>query len=99
MAGRGLSGRLTQYGDPEFAAYLRRSFARSFGLSSEALGRPVVGIVNTFSELNNCHRGLPEASPPRQTSDRPPGNPVYWIKFHRDGWWLAEQSMLLPGTP
>jgi dihydroxy-acid dehydratase len=56
----GLTGKLTEYGDVEFAAYLRRSFARSFGLSDEALGKPTVGIVNTFSELNNCHRTLPE---------------------------------------
>src|SRR5213080_4013425 len=60
MAGHGLTSRLTEYGDRAFAAYLRRSFALSMGLSDEALGKPVVGIVNTFSELNNCHRGLPE---------------------------------------
>jgi dihydroxy-acid dehydratase len=60
MANQGLSGRLTEYGDREFAAYLRRSFAKSMGLSDEALGKPVVGIVNTASEFNNCHRGLGE---------------------------------------
>ncbi len=60
MSEHGLSMRLTEYGDRAFAAYLRRSFARSMGLSDEALGKPIVGIVNTFSELNNCHRGLPE---------------------------------------
>ena len=27
----GLAGRLTHYGDPDFALYLRRSFARSMG--------------------------------------------------------------------
>lgn len=30
------------------------------GYSSEALGKPVVGIVNTFSELNSCHRHFRE---------------------------------------
>jgi dihydroxy-acid dehydratase len=60
MPDHGLTSRLTEYGDRAFAAYLRRSFARSMGLSDEALAKPVVGIVNTFSELNNCHRGLPE---------------------------------------
>ncbi len=56
----GIAGGLTNYGDPEFAAYLRRSFARSMGYSSEALARPIVGIANTFSGFNNCHRHFPE---------------------------------------
>ena len=30
------------------------------GLSGDALGKPVVGIVNTYSELNHCHRNVPE---------------------------------------
>src|SRR6516165_3441909 len=60
MSGHGLAGRLTEYGDRDFAAYLRRSFARSMGLSPGALAKPVVGIVNTYSELNNCHRSLRE---------------------------------------
>ena len=30
------------------------------GLTAGDLSRPVVGIVNTFSEFNNCHRGLRE---------------------------------------
>jgi dihydroxy-acid dehydratase len=55
---RGLANRLTEYGDSEFALYLRRSFAQAMGYSLEALGKPIVGIVNTYSELNNCHRGL-----------------------------------------
>src|SRR5262249_7431184 len=56
----GLLGRLTQYGDRDFAAYLRRSLARSMGLSDEALAKPIVGIVQTPSDFNNCHRGVPE---------------------------------------
>jgi dihydroxy-acid dehydratase len=60
MERHGLSRKLTEYGDPEFALFLRRSFARSMGFSSEALAKPVVGIANTYSELNNCHRGLRE---------------------------------------
>jgi len=56
----GLGARLTEYGDREFALFLRRAFAKSMGLSGEALGKPVVGIVNTYSELNNCHRGFRE---------------------------------------
>src|SRR5262245_26947647 len=56
----GLATRLTEYGDREFALFLRRSYAQSMGFSDEALGKPIVGIVNTYSELNNCHRGFPE---------------------------------------
>ncbi|MCL6608661.1 MAG: dihydroxy-acid dehydratase [Geminicoccaceae bacterium] len=57
---QGLRRGLTQYGDPEFALYLRRSFARSTGLSDAMLERPIVGIVTSPSELNNCHRTMGE---------------------------------------
>ncbi len=57
---KGLGGGLTNYGDAGFAAYLRRSFARSMGYSGEMLRRPVVGITWTASGFNNCHRGVPE---------------------------------------
>jgi dihydroxy-acid dehydratase len=57
---RGLGRALTEYGDREFALFLRRSFARSMGFSGAALGKPVIGIVNTFSELNSCHRHFRE---------------------------------------
>jgi dihydroxy-acid dehydratase len=57
---KGLSGRLTNYGDADFARYLRMSMARAMGFSTNLLRRPVVGIATTFSEFNNCHRGVPE---------------------------------------
>jgi dihydroxy-acid dehydratase len=56
----GLGRRLTEYGDKDFALFLRRSFAQSMGLSRSDLDKPIVGIVNTYSELNNCHRGFRE---------------------------------------
>jgi len=56
----GLARGLTNYGDPDFALYLRRSFARSMGYSTDLLARPVIGIANTFSGFNNCHRHFPE---------------------------------------
>lgn len=56
----GLARGLTQYGDADFAVYLRRSFANSTGLSAELLRKPVVGIASTYSEFNNCHRLVPE---------------------------------------
>jgi len=61
MSGKGgLARGLTGYGDPDFALYLRRSFARSMGYSREMLARPVVGIIDTASDFNNCHRHFPE---------------------------------------
>jgi dihydroxy-acid dehydratase len=51
---------LTNYGDPAFSLYLRRSFAKSMGYSSEMLARPVVGIADSKSGFNNCHRHFPE---------------------------------------
>ncbi|HEX2441085.1 MAG TPA: IlvD/Edd family dehydratase [Methylomirabilota bacterium] len=56
----GLSRGLTNYGDRDFALYLRRSFARSMGYSSAELARPIVGIANSGSGFNNCHRHFPE---------------------------------------
>ena len=38
---RGLARGLTNYGDPDFALYLRRSFATSMGYSKAMLARPV----------------------------------------------------------
>ncbi|HZH45563.1 MAG TPA: dihydroxy-acid dehydratase [Roseococcus sp.] len=57
---KGLARGAANYGDKEFALYLRRSFAKSMGYSRAALARPVVGIADTGSDLNNCHRTAPE---------------------------------------
>ena len=57
---QGLSRGLTNYGDLDFSIYLRRSFAKSMGYSSQTLSRPVVGIAYTPSGYNNCHRHFPE---------------------------------------
>ncbi|WP_102224461.1 dihydroxy-acid dehydratase [Acidimangrovimonas sediminis] len=57
---RGLSRGLTNYGDHDFSVYLRRSFASSMGYSQDMLKKPIVGIANTYSGFNNCHRHFPE---------------------------------------
>jgi dihydroxy-acid dehydratase len=57
---RGLARNTANYGDRDFALYLRRSFAKSMGYSQAMLDRPVVGIVDTGSGFNNCHRTVPE---------------------------------------
>ena len=56
----GLARGLTNYGDADFSLYLRRSFAKSMGYSADLLGRPVVGIAQSASGFNNCHRHFPE---------------------------------------
>lgn len=56
----GLAQGLTNYGDLDFSLYLRRSFAKSMGYSNELLSKPIVGIANSASGFNNCHRHFPE---------------------------------------
>src|ERR1700676_5294869 len=56
----GLDDGLTDYGDPDFSRYLRRSFAQSMGYSRALLDKPVIGIAYTASDFNNCHRHFPE---------------------------------------
>jgi dihydroxy-acid dehydratase len=51
---------LTNYGDRDFALYLRRSLLKSMGYSGEILRRPVIGIASSPSGYNNCHRAMPE---------------------------------------
>jgi len=59
-APQGLAKGLTNYGDAGFSLYLRRSFAKSMGYSGEMLAKPVVGIADSRSGFNNCHRHFPE---------------------------------------
>jgi dihydroxy-acid dehydratase len=59
-AAHGLARNAANYGDRDFALYLRRSFAASMGYSRQALEKPVVGIADTASDYNNCHRSIPE---------------------------------------
>jgi dihydroxy-acid dehydratase len=57
---KGLGRGLTNYGDAGFSLYLRRSFAKSMGYSGEMLARPTIGIADSRSGYNNCHRHFPE---------------------------------------
>ena len=59
-AERGFLRGLQNYGDADFSVYMRRAFAKSMGFSADELKRPVVGIANTYSEFNPCHRHFPE---------------------------------------
>jgi dihydroxy-acid dehydratase len=57
---RGMRRNLTAYGDEEFSLFLRRAFVKAMGYTEDALDRPIVGITNTFSGFNACHRTVPE---------------------------------------
>ena len=50
----------TKYGDEEFSIFLRKSFASSMGYNSKELDKPIIGIINTYSGFNNCHRLVPD---------------------------------------
>jgi len=58
-APRGLSRRLTQYGDAGFARFLREAFLKASGYTGEATDRPIVGIASTASDFNPCHASAP----------------------------------------
>ncbi len=57
---RGLRQGLTAYGDAHFSLFLRKVFIKALGYTEDALARPIVGIVNTYSALNPCHANVPQ---------------------------------------
>jgi dihydroxy-acid dehydratase len=57
---KGMRKGLTSYGDERFSLFLRKAFIKAMGYSDEALSRPIIGITNTYSGYNTCHRTLPE---------------------------------------
>lgn len=56
----GLRQGLTSYGDAHFSLFLRKVFIKALGYSEDALSRPIVGIVNTYSSFNPCHANIPQ---------------------------------------
>ena len=58
----GIRRGLTNYGDPDFSLFVRGAFARGMGLTGEDLSRPVIGLAQTWSEFNPCHRHLREVA-------------------------------------
>ena len=56
---RGVDRNLTHYADAGFSRYLRRAFLASAGYDGTDLARPVIGITDTSSDYNTCHRELP----------------------------------------
>ena len=56
----GIYKNLTSYGDIEFSKYMRRAFLASAGYDDIDFKRPIVGIIDTSSDFNTCHRQMPE---------------------------------------
>ena len=56
----GIRQNLTNYGDLGFSTFLRKSFIKGLGYSDEMLDKPIVGIINTFSDYNSCHGNVPD---------------------------------------
>src|ERR1700730_3310704 len=45
----------TSYGDAGFSQFLRMAFQRHLGHEEADFEKPVIGICNTYSEVNRCH--------------------------------------------
>jgi dihydroxy-acid dehydratase len=58
--GTGMRQGLTSYGDAHFSLFLRKVFIKALGYSEDALSRPIIGIVNTYSSFNPCHANIPQ---------------------------------------
>ena len=56
----GLRQGLTSYGDGHFSLFLRKAFIKAAGYGDDALSKPVIGIINTFSGFNPCHANVPQ---------------------------------------
>jgi dihydroxy-acid dehydratase len=56
----GLRQGLTSYGDAHFSLFLRKVFIKALGYSEDALSRPIIGIINTYSAFNPCHANVPQ---------------------------------------
>jgi len=57
---RGMRRNLATYGDAGFSVFLRKAFIKALGYTDDALDRPIVGIVDTASGYNACHRNVPD---------------------------------------
>ncbi|KAL7801133.1 dihydroxy-acid/6-phosphogluconate dehydratase [Trichoderma afarasin] len=56
----GMRQGLSNYGDPHFSLFLRKVFIKALGYSEDALSRPIIGIINTYSGFNPCHGNVPQ---------------------------------------
>jgi len=50
----------TFFNEQGVSGFIHRAFTRSMGYDDVDMSKPVIGICNTYSELNNCNRHLRE---------------------------------------
>ncbi len=55
---KGIYRNLASYGDTGFSRYMRRAFLAAAGYDQEDTDRPIIGIADTRSDFNPCHRDL-----------------------------------------
>lgn len=48
------------FNEPYAAGLIHRTFTRSMGFDDVDMNRPLIGILNTYSEMNNCHAHFPD---------------------------------------
>ncbi|MCY4093468.1 MAG: dihydroxy-acid dehydratase [Caldilineaceae bacterium] len=59
-AGNGEGRGRAFFNEPDTAGLMHRAFTRSLGFDKADMDRPLIGILNTYSEMNNCHAHFPE---------------------------------------
>ena len=50
----------TFFNEPHVAGFTHRAFTKAMGFDDADMARPVIGVCNTYSELNNCNSHLRE---------------------------------------
>ena len=50
----------TFFSEPHVAGFTHRAFTKAMGYDEADMGRPLIGICNTYSEINNCNAHLRE---------------------------------------
>ncbi|MFN2203790.1 MAG: IlvD/Edd family dehydratase [Caldilineaceae bacterium] len=58
----GLSRSRTFFTEGHVAGFTHRAFTKAMGFDEGDMQRPLIGICNTYSELNNCNRHLNQLS-------------------------------------
>ena len=48
------------FNEPHVAGFTHRAFTKAMGFDEVDMARPLIGICNTYSELNNCNSNLRE---------------------------------------
>lgn len=59
---RRLSRSQTFFNEPHVAGFTHRAFTKAMGFDDTDMSKPVVGICNTYSEINNCNSHLREVA-------------------------------------